>query len=136
MKLGDQGTHFERAAAVQLGHAYRDYLTLQVCAERLRQFDRPKARLGAFLKSKESTFSHELTDKLWNTVAAQFQKHENDLERTSNDQLAEECARASKQATALTAPTRRLSCPQCAQMISDHGIMLIRTVAASGLGQC
>jgi membrane-associated protease RseP (regulator of RpoE activity) len=102
VKLGDQTTHFERATAEQLGHAYRDYLTLQVCAERLRQFERTKARLGAFLKSKEAAFSHELTDKLWNTVAAQFQKHENDLERTSNDQLAEECARASKQATALT----------------------------------
>ena len=102
VKLGDQATHFERAAAEQLGQAYRDYLTLQVCAERLRQFDRAKVRLGAFLKSKELAFSHDLTDKLWNTVASQFQKQENDLDRVSNDQLAEQCARASKQATALT----------------------------------
>jgi hypothetical protein len=50
---------------------------------------------------KESAFSHELTDKLWNTVAAQFQKLESDLDRTSNDQLAAECERASKQAAAL-----------------------------------
>jgi hypothetical protein len=86
VKLGD--------AAEQLGHAYGDYLRLQVCAERLRQLDRMKARLGAFLKSKEAPFSQELTDKLWNTVAAQFQKHENDLDRTRNDQLAQECGRA------------------------------------------
>jgi hypothetical protein len=101
VKLTDQATHFERAAVEQLGPAYRDYLTLQVCAERLRQFERAKARLSAFLKSKETAFSHELTDKLWNTVAAQFQKLESDLERASNDQLAAECERASKRAAAL-----------------------------------
>jgi PDZ domain len=101
VKLSDETTHFERAAAEQLGSAYRDYLTLQVCAERLRQFDRAKAGVRAFLKSKESAFSHELTDKLWNTVATRFQKLESDLERASNDQLAAECDRASKQAAAL-----------------------------------
>jgi hypothetical protein len=85
----------------QLGPAYRDYLTLQVCAERLRQFDRAKAGLGAFLKSKESAFSRELTDKLWDTVAVQFQKLESDLERASSDQLAAECERVSKQTAAL-----------------------------------
>ena len=57
VKLGDQASHFERAAAEQLGPAYRDYLTLEVCAERLRHFARAKAGLGAFLKSKE-TSSH------------------------------------------------------------------------------
>jgi membrane-associated protease RseP (regulator of RpoE activity) len=101
VKLTDQATHFERVAAEQLGPAYADYLTLQVCAERLRQFDRTKAGLGTFLKSKESAFSHELTDKLWNAVAAQFQKRESDLEHASNDQLAAECERASKQAATL-----------------------------------
>ena len=101
VKLGDQAAHFERAAAEQLGPAYRDYLTLQVCAERLRQFDRAKAGLGAFLKSKESAFSHELTDKLWDTVAVQFQKLESDLERASSDQFAAECERVSKQVAAL-----------------------------------
>jgi hypothetical protein len=101
VKLSDQTSHFERAAAEQLGPAYADYLTLQVCAERLRQFDGAKAGLCAFLKSKESELSHELTDKLWNTVAAQFQNLESDLERASNDQLAAECERASKQAAAL-----------------------------------
>jgi len=85
----------------QLGPAYADYLTLQVCAERLRQFDRAKTGLGAFLKTKESAFSHELADRLWNTVATQFQKRESDLERASNDQLAAECDRASRQAAAL-----------------------------------
>ena len=99
--LGDQAGHFDRAAVEQLGPAYRDYLMLQVCAERLRQFDRPKAGLGAFLKSKESAFSHELTDKLWDTVTVQFQKLESDLERASNDQLAAECERLSKRAAAL-----------------------------------
>jgi hypothetical protein len=39
VKLSDQAPHLERAAAAQLGPAYADYLTLQVCAERLRQFD-------------------------------------------------------------------------------------------------
>jgi membrane-associated protease RseP (regulator of RpoE activity) len=101
VKLGDQAAHFERAAAEQLGPAYRDYLTLQVCAERLRQFDRAKAGLGAFLKSRESAFSRELTDKLWDTVAVQFQKLESDLERASSDQLAAECERVSKQVAAL-----------------------------------
>jgi hypothetical protein len=57
VKLSDQAAHFERAAAEQLGPAYREYLTLR--------FDRAKAGLRAFLKSKESAFSHELTDKLW-----------------------------------------------------------------------
>jgi hypothetical protein len=101
VKLSDQATRFERAAAEQLGPAYGGYLTLQVCAERLQQFERIKAGLGAFLKSKESAFSHELTDKLWNSVAAQFQTRENELERASNDQLALECERASMQAVAL-----------------------------------
>jgi len=101
VKLGDQAAHFDRAAAEQLGPAYRVYLTLQVCAERLRQFDRAKVGLGAFLKSKESAFSHELTEKLWDTVAVQFQKLESDLERASSDQLAAECERVSKQAAAL-----------------------------------
>ena len=101
VKLSDQATHFEHVAAEQLGPAYADYLTLQVCAERLRQFDRAKAGLGAFLRNKEQAFSHELTDKLWNTVAAQFQKRESDLERANNDQLAAECERASKQSAAL-----------------------------------
>jgi PDZ domain len=101
VKLSDQATHFERAAAEQLGPAYADYLTLQVCAERLRQFDGAKARLRAFLKSKESAFSQELSDRLWDTVAAQFQRRESDLERASNDQLAAECERASKQVAAL-----------------------------------
>jgi hypothetical protein len=101
LKLSDQATHFERVAAAQLGPAYRDYLTLQVCAERLQQFGRAKAGLGAYLKNKESAFSRELTDKLWDAVAAQFQKLENDLERASNDQLAGECERASKQTAAL-----------------------------------
>jgi membrane-associated protease RseP (regulator of RpoE activity) len=100
-KLSDQATHFERAATEQLGPAYADYLTLQVCAERLREFDGAKARLRAFLKTKESGLSQEFTDKLWNTVAAQFQKLESDLERASNDQLAAECERAGKQAAAL-----------------------------------
>jgi len=101
VRLSDQAIHFERVAAEELGPAYQDYLTLQVCAERLRQFDRAKAGLGAFLRSKESGFSHEFTDKLWNAVAVQFQKRESDLERATNDQLAEECERASKQAAAL-----------------------------------
>jgi len=101
VKLSDQASQFERAATDQLGPAYRDYLTLQVCAERLRQFDRVKARLGAFLKTKESAFSNELTDRLWNSVATQFQKLESELERASNDQLAEECERASRQVAAL-----------------------------------
>jgi hypothetical protein len=78
-----------------------DYLTVRVCAERLRQFERTKAGLGAFLKTKESAFSHELTDKLWNAVATQFRKRESELERASNDQLAAECKRASKQAVAV-----------------------------------
>jgi hypothetical protein len=56
-KLGDQATRFERVAAQQLGPAYADYLTLQVCAERLRQFDRPKTRLGAYLKTEEAAYS-------------------------------------------------------------------------------
>ena len=53
------------------------------------------------MKSKESAFSHELTDKLWDTVTVQFQKLESDLERASNDQLAAECERLSKRAAAL-----------------------------------
>jgi PDZ domain len=101
VKLGDQATTFDRAAAEQLSPAYADYLTLQVCTERLRQFDRAKAGLRAFLKSKDSAFSQELTDKLWNTVAAQFQKRESDLERASNGQLAAECERVTKQVAAL-----------------------------------
>jgi serine protease Do len=101
VKLSDQATHFERAAAEQLSPAYADYLTLQVCTERLRQFERAKAGLRALLKSKESAFAQELTDKLWDTVAAQFQKRESDLERASNDQLAAECERISKRVAAL-----------------------------------
>jgi len=112
VKLGDQATHFDRVAAAQLGSAYLDYLTLQACAERLQQFGRVKAGLGAFLKNKESAFSRELTDKLWDTVAAQFQKLESDLGSASNDQLAAACERAGKQAAALigadeTAPPLR-----------------------------
>jgi predicted metalloprotease with PDZ domain len=57
VKLSDQATHFERGAAEQLRPAYADYLTLQVCAERLRQFEGAKAGLRAFLKSKESELS-------------------------------------------------------------------------------
>ncbi len=53
------------------------------------------------MKSKDSAFSQELTDKLWNTVAAQFQKRESDLERASNGQLAAECERVTKQVAAL-----------------------------------
>jgi hypothetical protein len=64
--------------------ACRDYLTLQVCAERLQQFGGAKAGLGAFLKNKESAFSRELTDKLWDVVAAQFQKPESDLKSASS----------------------------------------------------
>jgi hypothetical protein len=101
VKLSDQAPHIERAAAEQLGPAYADYLTLQVCAERLRQFDGAKAGLRAFLTSKESELSHELTDKLWNTVAAQFQKLESDLERASTHELAAQCERATTQAAAL-----------------------------------
>jgi C-terminal processing protease CtpA/Prc len=111
VKLGDQTTHFEHAAAEQLGPAYANYLTLQFCAERLPQFGRTKGRLGAFLKNKESAFSHELTEKLWNTVAARFQKQESDLELVGSDRLAAECERASAQATALigTDATQALS---------------------------
>jgi len=101
VKLGDQATHAERAAAEQLGPAYANYLTLQACAQRLPQFDRARAELRAFLKSKDSAFSHELTDKLWNTMATQFQKHESDLASASNERLTAECERASKQAAAL-----------------------------------
>jgi len=104
VKLGDQASHFERAAAEQLGPAYRDYLTLEVCAERLRHFARAKAGLGAFLKSKETEFSPELADKLWNSVAAQFQKLESDLERASDDQLAAACEGASQHVAALIGP--------------------------------
>jgi hypothetical protein len=46
----------------------------------LRQFDGAKDGLRAFL-TKEWELSHELTAKLWNTVAAQFQRLESDLER-------------------------------------------------------
>jgi C-terminal processing protease CtpA/Prc len=101
VKLSDQATHFERAATDQLSPAYADYLTLQVCTERLRQFDRAKAGLRALLKSAESAFPQELTDKLWNTVAAQFQKRESDLEHAGTDQLAGECERVSKRVAAL-----------------------------------
>jgi hypothetical protein len=98
VKLGDQATHFARAAAEQLGPAYRDYLTLQVCAERFQQFGRAKARLGAFLKNKESAFSRELTDKLWDTEAARFQKPETDLSaRATINSLPSASAPASKQ---------------------------------------
>jgi len=104
VKLSDQATYFERAATEQLGPAYRNYLTLQVCAERFRQFERAKAGLSAFLKSKEAAFSRDLTDKLWNNVAVQFPKQESDLERANNEQLGAECERASKQAAALVGP--------------------------------
>jgi hypothetical protein len=109
--LSDQATHFERAAAEQLSPAYADYLTLQVCTERLRQFDRAKVRLRGLLKRKESAFSLELTDKLWNIVATQFQKRESDLERASNDQLAEECERVSKRVVALIGPDETTQAP-------------------------
>jgi membrane-associated protease RseP (regulator of RpoE activity) len=109
--LSDQATHFERAAAEQLSPAYADYLTLQVCTQRLRQFDRAKVRLRGLLKRKESAFSLELTDKLWNIVATQFQKRESDLERASNDQLAEECERVSKRVVALIGPDETTQAP-------------------------
>ena len=78
ISLSDQATYFERAATEQLAPAYRNYLTLQVCAERFRQFER--------------------------VMAAQFQKQESDLERASNEQLGAECERASKQAATLVGP--------------------------------
>jgi hypothetical protein len=75
-----------------------------MCAERLRHFARAKAGLGAFLKSKETEFSPELADKLWNSVAAQFQKLESDLERASDDQLAAACEGGSQHVAALIGP--------------------------------
>jgi len=51
VKLSDQATYFERAATEQLAPAYRNYLTLQVCAERFRQFEPAKA--GAQRAPKE-----------------------------------------------------------------------------------
>ena len=43
----------------------------------------------------------ELTDKVWNTIAAKFQTFEGELERAGNVQLYAECEQAIKQATAL-----------------------------------
>jgi hypothetical protein len=63
------------------------------------------------LKSKESAFSHELTDKLWDRVAMQFQKLESDLELASSDQLAAECERVSKQVAALIGTNETTQAP-------------------------
>jgi membrane-associated protease RseP (regulator of RpoE activity) len=101
VKLGDQATRFERAAAQQLGPAYAVYMTLQTCVERFPKFERTRAGLREVLKTKEQAFSHELTEQLWNTIAAQFQKLENDLENASDEQLAGQCERAGQQAVAL-----------------------------------
>jgi hypothetical protein len=43
VNLSDRAPHFQRAAVKQLGPPHADCLALQVCAERLRQFEGLKA---------------------------------------------------------------------------------------------
>jgi hypothetical protein len=80
-----------------------NYMTLQVCGARFQQqFDSARSELQAFLKSKEVAFPRELTDKVWNAIAKQFQKVEVALTAAGDAQLHAECEQASKQAAALT----------------------------------
>lgn len=83
----------------QLGPLYANYMTLQVCAARFPQFDNARSGLRDFLKDKESAFPRELTDRLWNAVAEQFQKVEVALNAASDAQLNAECEQASKKTT-------------------------------------
>ena len=50
------------------------------------------------MKNKEVAFPRELTDKLWNAVAEQFQKVEVALNAAGDAQLNAECEQASKKA--------------------------------------
>jgi PDZ domain len=96
-----QATDPERRIEEQLGPLYVNYMTLQVCDARFQQFDNARSGLRDFLKTKEGALPRELTDKVWNTIAAKFQTFEGELERAGNVQLYAECEQASKQATAL-----------------------------------
>jgi PDZ domain len=96
-----QATDPERRIEEQLGPLYVNYMILQVCGARFQQFDNARSGLRDFLKTKEGALPRELTDKVWNTIAAKFQTVEGELERAGNVQLYAECEQASKQATAL-----------------------------------
>ena len=98
----------ERKTEDELGPLYADYLTLQLCAERLRQFDNATSQLREFLQSKEVGIPRPVTDKLWNSIAQKFQKLEVGLARASNSELYAGCEQASKHAAAVvTRPTEQ-----------------------------
>jgi hypothetical protein len=101
-----QSNELERKTEDELTPLYVDYMTLQVCAERFQQFDNTRSGLREFLKNKEIAVPHELTDKLWNSIAEKFQKIEAGLERTGNPRLYAECQQASKEVTALITAAR------------------------------
>jgi hypothetical protein len=93
----------ERKIEDELGPLYVDYMTLQLCAERFRQFDNATSQLREFVQSKEAGIPRPVTDKLWNSIAQKFQKLEVGLARASNTQLYADCEQVSKQAAALVA---------------------------------
>jgi len=91
----------EQKTEDELGPLYVDYMTLQLCAERFRQFDNAPSQLREFLQSKEAGIPRPVTDQLWNSIAQKFQKLEVGLARASNSELYAGCEQASKHAAAL-----------------------------------
>jgi hypothetical protein len=89
----------EREINEQLGLLYANYMTLQVCAARFHKFDNARSELRDFLTNKEVAFPRELTDKIWNAVAEQFQQVELALNATGDGQLHAQCEQASKRAS-------------------------------------
>jgi len=87
----------------QLSPAYENYMTLQVCAERFPEFEVARSRLRNVLKNKETAISREEADKLWNSVAMDFQKVEDALGRAGMSRLHAACEQAAKQSAGLVA---------------------------------
>jgi hypothetical protein len=96
-----RGAQLEGKTEAELSALYVDYMTLQLCAERFRQFGNAPSQLREFLQTKEAGIPRPVTDQLWNSIAQKFQQLEVGLARASNSELYAGCEQASKQAAAL-----------------------------------
>jgi hypothetical protein len=75
----------------QLQFLYTYYIWMEFCSERFAQFDNAKAGLREVVKGKESGFSPEQADSLWNVTAEKFQQLEGVLQIAGAARLYADC---------------------------------------------
>ena len=81
---------------------YHEYLYLQVCAERLPEFETAKSSLKDAIKVKEAHVPRDQVDTIWKETAETFQKEEPGIEKLNDFNLHTVCESRNRMSMELT----------------------------------